>query len=303
MDLNSLIANLSVEFQDLIPQLLEVNAVQRIGVNQLKVHAWWLLMNGDKTIGTMNQYELLLHRFVLDRVLHNEIDKKLLFLLGTIGKEACIVILEKLPFDNDANMLKTIKFQSNMVNDKYTMGNCTFSIKESTGLVNIIYPANAKDIAKYSFESQVLIRETALIYKEHVLSQIQAIPSAHLNWVQNILDGKAEVERTLHVDDQFLLGKNMLWDGIKIDTLYCLAFPKIKIASMRDLNASHIPLLKHIMQQTAQVILEKYQVPQNQLRFYFHYPPSFYWLHIHVSHIKVMTSVETERAHLLQQVF
>lgn len=109
-----------------------------------------------------------------------------------------------------------------------------------------------------------------------------------MQWVYNILEEKAEVERVLCKDTNeetgFFLAPDLKWDG-NLQTLYMLAIPVPKILSIRELNSSHLPLLKNIQSSCYKAIKEKYNVDAAQLRVYFHYQPSFYHLHIHFSRL------------------
>lgn len=56
-----------------------------------------------------------------------------------------------------------------------------------------------------------------------------------------------------------------------------------KLRSIRDLRGEHIPLLKCIKNKVEEIVDKKYHINKNQLRFYIHYFPSFWYFHIHIS--------------------
>lgn len=98
------------------------------------------------------------------------------------------------------------------------------------------------------------------------------------------MEHKAEQETIIYEDRDsdsgFVLVTDLKWDGHR-DTLKLLALPFRKIKSLRELNASHLPLLKNIRDAGIKAISEKFNVPASQLRIYLHYQPSYYYLHVH----------------------
>jgi len=94
------------------------------------------------------------------------------------------------------------------------------------------------------------------------------------------------------------------WDGKAVETLYLLAITHQRnVKSLRDLNASHIPLLKNIREAGIKAIQEKYGIEESRLRIYFHYQPSFYHLHIHFNPLSnEAPGIFCEKSHLLDTV-
>ena len=67
----------------------------------------------------------------------------------------------------------------------------------------------------------------------------------------NILEKKAEVERVVFEDNDpetgFVLLPDLKWDQKQIENLYLVAIGrKREIKSLRDLDRSHLPLLRNI---------------------------------------------------------
>lgn len=67
----------------------------------------------------------------------------------------------------------------------------------------------------------------------------------------NILEGKSEQDRVVHDNkcekEGFVLLPDLKWDGITKETLYLLAIVRQRgIKSLRDLDESHLPLLRRI---------------------------------------------------------
>ena len=74
-----------------------------------------------------------------------------------------------------------------------------------------------------------------------------------LQWVYNILDKKAEVERVVFEDVDpatgFVLLPDLKWDQKQLENMYLVAICHAHgIKSLRDLNRAHLPLLKNIQQ-------------------------------------------------------
>lgn len=73
-----------------------------------------------------------------------------------------------------------------------------------------------------------------------------------LQWVYNILEKKAEAERVVFEDPDpvtgFVLLPDLKWDQKQLENLYLVAICHADgIKSLRDLNKSHLPLLKNIL--------------------------------------------------------
>jgi len=171
----------------------------------------------------------------------------------------------------------------------------------------IICPATAKHIEKYRRQEMCVLRETAEDYRLLTLPAIDGSQFS-LQWVENLLAKKAEVDRLIFenpdVNDGFLLYPDLKWDGKAVENLYVTAIAvKRGIKSMRDLNASHLPLLTNILCQGTKAIEAKYGVRASQLRIYVHYQPSYYHFHVHFTHLSFEAPGSTVlKAHLLADI-
>lgn len=122
------------------------------------------------------------------------------------------------------------------------------------------------------------------------------------------MEHKQETERIVYEDTSpetgFVLLPDLKWDGRNPDTLYLLAITHQRdIKSLRDLTSDHLPLLKNIRSQAAEVIERKYGITATQLRMYFHYQPSFYHLHVHINPIRNdAPGIWCEKSHMLDTV-
>ncbi|PVV00255.1 hypothetical protein BB560_005368 [Smittium megazygosporum] len=132
---------------------------------------------------------------------------------------------------------------------------------------------------------------------------------ATVDWIYNILNHDSESDRIFYENPDPLLGYIVLpdfkWDTVNLATLHLIALVHDKnLKSLRDLDSSHLPLLKDIKLQVSNVLKSRYpDFDISQLLFYVHYHPSFYHLHIHISNINTESQgMISGRAHILDQV-
>lgn len=129
-------------------------------------------------------------------------------------------------------------------------------------------------MSKFIFKKQILL----LIKKKKISFQ----------WVDNILEHKAEQDKIIYEDKDketgFIMLPDLKWDGSP-ESLNVLVLSLKRIKSIRELNASHLPLLKNIRDTGIDIIRKNYNVPADRLRLYLHYRPSYYHLHVHITYI------------------
>lgn len=224
-----------------------------------------------------------------------------------------LIILEKKVFPKEELVLGEGFFNDNTTatelykNDIYSGYDFFPQIEHNSLKATLIYPATDKHIEKFSSTESYMIEETPELYENVSLPKIlKDSEQFSLQWVDNILDGSAEADRVIFNDPNeetgFVLCKDMKWDD-DLSTLYLLAITRKRIRSIRDLNESHLPLLRNIKEAGTKAIADTYGVLKPQLRIYFHYQPSFYHLHVHFTTFAVENSgTLTERAHLLTTV-
>ena len=135
------------------------------------------------------------------------------------------------------------------------------------------------------------MQETAELYasvtKPKVIEPLNT-PEAK-EWIYNVLDGKKEVDLRIFADDQFILSKDWEFNDGDPQTFYALAMPMRRdLLTLRDLDRSHLDLLKHIRQKSLQAIEEKHGLKSSQLRVFFHYLPTYFHLHVHFLHVNMV---------------
>lgn len=251
--------------------------------------------------------------FQVTRVLQNNSLRKQICVQGIFKghDEPAVIVLEKKAFPIEKHNLENAFFSEAatlrklFTNDIYGNYVC-YPSTENNGLnVTVIHPATPKHIEKFNRRSLHIVDETQEIYEQITLPYIQS-SSFSLDWIQNILDGKAEQENVIYTDKDkdagFVIVKDLKWDE-ELETLKLIALPFKNIRSIRELDASHLPLLKNIKNNGAAAISKKYNIPVSQLRMYFHYQPSYYYLHVHIAYLMFEApGIRVEKAHLLSTV-
>ncbi|CAO3663107.1 unnamed protein product [Umbelopsis vinacea] len=266
-------------------------------------------------------YPKLVHLDVSRESFH-KISCQIVYLLGRIPNqehpenEAAIVYFEKHYFyESELEILASQRITELIDterNDIYRWTKTNLVKDQSRPDVNIriIYPATQAHIDKYSTYPHINIRETSDDYNRVTKPYIEQQPLKRVQWVYNILEGNAEASRVLLRDDHdqstgFLLLPDMKWDLKTMDSLYLVVLVlRRDLKSIRDLDASHLPLLRNIRNKVETFVAEKYGVKASNLRMFFHYQPSYYHLHVHIVHTAFTTApgIIAGQAHLLDQV-
>ncbi|XP_026764908.2 m7GpppX diphosphatase [Galleria mellonella] len=267
-----------------------------------------------QTENGVSDVKIQLKDFIPEKILRNNTNTKTVCVQGKfISKSGvAIVILEKNVFkEEDLNdkgyFSPETVLETYFQNDIY--GNYACFPKSSINGVKatIIYPASEKHIIKYSQQEVHIVLETPELYEKLTLPFIKK-EQFNLQWVYNILDGTSEQDRIVHDNkcekEGFVLLPDLKWDGLTKETLYLLAIVRQRgIKSLRDLNESHLPLLRRVQEEGKKKILEKYNIRDSQLRIYLHYQPSFYHLHIHFTYLRhEAPGIYAEKSHLLSTV-
>lgn len=257
-----------------------------------------------------------LDNFQLVEVLNENKGQKNVFIHAKVNNDDAVVIMEKKPFPTTSEALSLLlsdgtSLEKEMKNDIYGLYSALPDNQFSTVKATVIHPATKKHINKYRAQQFSVFSETAQDYTQITKPYLEKQISSNvfsLQWVYNILEGKAEADRVLYKDTDpdkgFMLVMDLKWNGKDPKTLYCTGIPfRRDLKSIRDLTKDHLPLLENIRDQSVKVLSEKYSVDQSKLRTYFHYQPSYYHLHMHFNHIECeMPGTDAWRAHLLNDV-
>jgi len=242
--------------------------------------------------------------FIFEKLLSEDIKAHRIFLLGKFkndNENPAILKLEKTHFTKEnLNEINSYLEKETVLdhNDIYTWltSNISGDFKDPQLRIQIIYPATPLHIKKYSEQPRVIINETPEHYKNVVIPYIESLPPERTAWVENILEGRQEAESLIFNDKDpetgFIIVPDSKWDRT-LNTLYVQCIVRKRgIHSIRDLRRKHLPLLKKVYQ-TAIILVPKVysteteKITADQLKIYFHYQPSYYHLHIHITHINV----------------
>ena len=72
--------------------------------------------------------------------------------------------------------------------------------KYSDTKLMVIHPATDLHILKYTFQPKVMLTETPEEFATKILPYLRSLPASRLEWIENIIDRKSEVESSIHVD-------------------------------------------------------------------------------------------------------
>lgn len=214
-------------------------------------------------------------------------------LLGTINSAPAILTAERAAFPSDLPTLEA--FHANVTqinnlgdNDIYRWYLASSGITETAPpdlKLNLIYPCTDKHIKKYSPQTVRMVTETPEIYKNHVRPYMQRMrDEGRLNWVFNIIEGRAEQEDVLlrdpgngskdGEDERFLLAPDLNWDRKTLTSLHLLALVERRdIWSLRDLKKKHVEWLKHMREKILDAVVKLYGesgVEKDMLKLYVH---------------------------------
>lgn len=211
--------------------------------------------------------------------------------LGELLGKQIIIQYQRLGFDEEDTSKLLSDPNTDMIqdfkNDIYAnyMVIPSVSLKELNTLkAEVVYPADETAIGKYSRGKYILFQESESDYNKIVLPFIKKVCANKetLNWLHNILSGKSEKDRVLFNDSKnkdtgfILIPSNKSTEHHPHLLAICR---RTDIRSIRDLNKSHLSLLKNIESKSMQAIKKKYK--DIQFRSYVHYQPTFYHFHVH----------------------
>eukprot|EP00347_Sterkiella_histriomuscorum_P010151 403377407 len=220
---------------------------------------------------------------------------KFIYLLGHLKDNdpdvKGILKLDKMSF-NESIIAQLGQDDSNLIldenhyfqNDIYSKFMLNMTPEISKIQCDFIYPAPQSQIDKYTAQVYHIILETPEMHFKFVKPlYIEKLEKPQ--WLYNVLDGVKEVELMKFKNEHFLLQQDYKVNSNEIQTLHLLAIPYDRtITSIRDLNETHLDMLKSIRDDSYRTIKEVYGLDKSQIRALFHYYPTFYHLHVHFVH-------------------
>jgi len=149
--------------------------------------------------------------------------------------------------------------------------------------VELIFPASQKQIDKYRLVKYEIFHETYDLYLKKTLPYINSIQQNDVKWIFNIFEKKTEEPIGEAPSKKFIILKDYTTSNDS-KTLICLGIPIPEysyIKSIRDLTEKELPLLEELYTEGKKIISKKYNCKIEEIKAFLHYPPSFYYLHVH----------------------
>ena len=149
--------------------------------------------------------------------------------------------------------------------------------------VELIFPATEKQIDKYRLIKYEIFHETYDIYLRKTLPFINSIQKNDAKWIFNIFEKKTEEPIGEATSKKFIILKDYNTSNDS-KTLVCLGIPIPEysyVKSVRDLTQKELPLLEEFYTEGKKIISKKYNCKEEEIKAFLHYPPSFYYLHVH----------------------
>ncbi len=256
----------------------------------------------------MSAANALITRFKFERLLNQDQGGRRIILQGLIGGKPALLIAERGAFGTDQYYLSS--FSRLLLHVKCLGENDIYRWYLANSLpdntldqptppdikINLIYPCTDKHVKKYSFQQMRSVTETPEIYRTYVRPYMSKCrEEGRLDWVFNIIEGRAEQENVLYrsqeseVHNDYLLLPDLNWDRETMGSLHLLAIVKRRdIWSIRDLKKKHVPWLRKLRSTLASSVAKLYEgVEDDMLKFYIHYQPTYYHFHIHIVHVNL----------------
>lgn len=210
-------------------------------------------------------------------------------MLGTIDGSQALLTAERAAFPSDPQTLKAfhmaiVNTENLGTNDIYRWYLASSGLTEASLpdlKLNLIYPCTIQHIKKYSPQGVRMVTETPKVYKDHVRPFMQKKrDEGRLNWVFNIIEGRAEQEDVMlrdpghgaSPDDAFLLTPDLNWDRKTLTSLHLLGLVERRdIWSLRDLRKEHVPWLKHMREKILDATVKLYtNLERDMIKLYIH---------------------------------
>lgn len=203
-----------------------------------------------------------------------------------------LIVQAKPPEDVNLLMKPDYKVEKTFGNERFSKYETIIPVRCE---ISTICPALNNELYKFRDRRKNLkmYYETPEEYKKTVEPFINI---TDLKWIRDIFaqiddpslitklesDQPQQAELVLHSDETFALLPDLKWDRKDMNSVYCLAIVRDEsLRSVRDLRSRDIPMLTHIMNTSLHVMAKEYGVDPSQIRAYFHYHPTYWWLHIH----------------------
>ncbi|RKF75179.1 m7GpppX diphosphatase [Golovinomyces cichoracearum] len=257
--------------------------------------------------------ESLLQSFKQDQILNHDQGGLRVVVYGYINSAPALLLLERAPFPIGPNhvteIIENLKIVKNLgANDIYQwyMAKTDLSqiLKDAdiSSLqffadisVKLIFPCTDQLKQKYSKQGKRMVIETPSVYRERVLPYIsEKIRSGTLDWVENIITGRNEVDDVIYRspsgqngNEGLILLPDLNWDRSTKESLHLLGLPERRdFWSIRDLKKKHVCWLRTMRKSFLEATVKAFDwVEVDQLKIYVHYQPTYYHFHVHIVHV------------------
>ena len=119
---------------------------------------------------------------------------------------------------------------------------------------------------------------TSVVMQEYIQQQCL---EEDKQWIYRLIDGQQSEEEHVYLDDaEFMLCRDL---HPRTDLRYLVIFKDRSLRTIRDLREEHIPLLQRVQDTVNAFLDEHHSQDRDQYRIFFHYTPSVFQLHAHVS--------------------
>ena len=248
----------------------------------------------------------LITRFKFEKLLNQDQGGRRVVLQGHISGQPALLLAERGAFDSDKYYLSSLPRLLAHVNNlgendvyRWYLANSLpdNSLDQPTPpdlKINLIYPCTDNHIQKYRFQQIRSVTETPEIYRKYMRPYMSKCrEEGRLNWVFNIIEGRSEQENVLYrseetdMNNNYLLIPDLNWDRKTIASLRLLALVQRRdIWSVRDLKKKDVPWLRKLRSTLNVSVSKLYEgVEDDMLKFYVHYQPTYYHLHVHIVHV------------------
>lgn len=178
--------------------------------------------------------------------------------------------------------------------------------KNSSNNKNKYFGNKSKNIKTYDYSNNYSNKEKETtksripkLIKESYNDYLEFISKGNFEidkWIYDIIDGIAEKEKIIYQDEKIIIIPTYIWNGEDLNKMHLLTIPTDKsLRTIRDLTGNNIELLEYMREKTFESIKSKYNFDPENIKAYFHYPPSTHHLHVHfvlISNKYVNSSIE-----------
>lgn len=225
----------------------------------------------------------LITDLVIDQINENNNEYTI---LGTVrGKKALLFLKSNSLSPQDVvSILKNHTTKQEIVrNDIFSTYNLN---AEGIYFLRVIYPADDSKIKKYTQKLRVYIKETKEMYDAKLKIEIESLRHK-TNWIRNLINDQESgtiKEKVFYGDDNIMIITNYKWDMKNVSNMYLLVlFKDESLYTVRELRDASF--LRSVRKIVGEVVKKEFGLDDDQIYCFFHYPPTYFVLHLHVVNV------------------